>query len=527
MTQALPAACSHRAPASVTAESWPAARAQLAPPGASAVRLCRYSGLNAHPRLSLVSSRLLAAPNVVGELVNEFDHLAQLPPGAISCPNDDGSQIIALLAYPGGRSVTISVGLTGCEVVTSGSVQRSAGAIGAPPAAAPQLVAQLEHLLQATGARDSDNAAGSAAALTHGHWSVLARSPLGPRFGATVAWDGQELLEIGGTATAAMSDGVLAGGAAYDPSRLTWQPIARDPANLPPANAASVWTGHDLFVFGGPTGSHELAAGCCVAGLYDPATNRWTISAKAPFGGLDQPAAVWTGTTVILAGLTASGAGARLEVAGYDPAGNLWTSLNPPAIAGHEPMAMAIVNTDDGVLLWSLWSRARQTGPGSGEIYSGIDVYRLGSSGTWSDVTGGWPQHETVSNPVFTGKQILLPPGQIWCGACSHPAPLDTNGYLVDPDTLRVTPLPHGPLDDLGPQVIWTGAAELSLNAGGEITGPDENVRPGDIAIWNPATGAWTRGPRAPRQVGDAPAVWSGEQLLVLAENGSLLAYGR
>ncbi|MGO9976507.1 MAG: hypothetical protein ACLP01_27600 [Solirubrobacteraceae bacterium] len=282
----------------------------------------------------------------------------------------------ALPAACSDRAVTISVGLTGCEVVTNGSVQRSAGGIGASPAAGPQLVAQLEHLLAGTGARGSDKGAGSAAALTHGHWSVLARSPLGPRFGATVAWDGQEVLEIGGTATAAMSDGVLDSGAAYDPSRLTWQPIAPDPANLPPANAASVWTGRELFVYGGPTGSHELGAGCCVAELYDPATNRWTISAKAPFGGLDQPTAVWTGRTVILAGLTGSSADARLEVASYDPAGNLWRSLNPPAIAGHEPMAMAIVDTDDGVLLWSLWSRARPTGPGSGEIYSGIDVYR-------------------------------------------------------------------------------------------------------------------------------------------------------
>ncbi len=204
VSQTGPAACSAGAPASLAAEGWAAARAQLAPPGASAIRLCRYSGLNAHPRLALVSSRLLTSSAVVRELVDELDHLAPLPPNAISCPNDDGSQMIALLAYPDGHSVTISVGLTDCEVVTNGSVQRTAVAIGSTPAAGPPLVSQLERLLAGAGAWAragmgvSGHGAGSAAALTHGHWSVLARSPLGPRFGATVAWDGRELLEIGG-----------------------------------------------------------------------------------------------------------------------------------------------------------------------------------------------------------------------------------------------------------------------------------------------------------------------------------------
>jgi hypothetical protein len=187
---------------------------------------------------------------------------------------------------------------------------------------------------------------------------------------------------------------------------------------------------------------------------------------------------------------------------------------------------MAIVATSDGVLLWSLWGRTQKTGTNTYTYHSGVDVFRLAGSGTWTNVTGSWPQHQTVDQPVFTGTEILLAPGQIWCGACSHPAPVDANGYRVDPTTLRVTALPHGPLDDLGPQIIWTGSAQISLNPGGEITGPTENIRPGDIAIWNPHTNKWTRGPRAPEQLGEAPAVWDGHRLLVLAQDGSLLSYG-
>ena len=105
----------------------------LAPPGTGAIRLCRYSGLNAHPRLALVGSRLLDSRTIVDQLVTELDRLPALR-GAVACPADDGSQILALLAYPGGHQVSISVGLTGCALVTNGSVHRTAAGLGTPRA---------------------------------------------------------------------------------------------------------------------------------------------------------------------------------------------------------------------------------------------------------------------------------------------------------------------------------------------------------------------------------------------------------
>ncbi len=126
---------------------------------------------------------------------------------------------------------------------------------------------------------------------------------------------------------------------------------------------------------------------------------------------------------------------------------------------------------------------------------------------------------------MFTGSKVLLAPGQIWCGACSHPPPFDAHGYLVNPRTLHLTQIPHGPLDDLGPQILWTGRSELSLNADGGISGPGVHVEPGDLAAWDPQTGRWAREPRAPMHVGDMPAVWTGKRLMVLAQDGHLLAY--
>jgi hypothetical protein len=116
------------------------------PPDATAIRLCRYSGLNAHPRLTLVASRLVTSAGVVRQLVGEFDRLPRLH-GVVACPMDDGSQIVALVSYPAGRRVTISVGLTGCRLVTNGSVHRSAEGLGSPRTFGPQLVATLTRLL--------------------------------------------------------------------------------------------------------------------------------------------------------------------------------------------------------------------------------------------------------------------------------------------------------------------------------------------------------------------------------------------
>jgi hypothetical protein len=255
--------------------------------------------------------------------------------------------------------------------------------------------------------------------------------------------------------------------------------------------------------------------------LFDPIQNRWT-TIHVPVDEMPQALAVWTGSRVVVAGVTK---GNHLEAALLDPGTRAWTRLDPPVPSTHPPIDTALVATRSSVLLWSLWSRTRQTGPGSFEILSGVDVFRLGASGQWSAVTGRWPQHETVTAPAFTGENVLLPPGQIWCGECSHPAPVDEHGYLANPRTLELRPIPHGPLDDLGPAVVWTGAEQISLNGGGDISGPHELVLPGDIAIWNPDTDRWTRGPRAPRLPNSTP-VWDGSHLLTLASDGQLLAFG-
>jgi hypothetical protein len=146
VTRVAPARCAMNAPAAVHPNPWLATRSILAPRGASTIRLCRYSGANSHPALRLTHSVLLRSAGLVRKLVREFDKLPTQGPGAISCPTDDGSEIVAQLAYPSGHRLKISLSLHGCNPVTNGSVTRLAAGVGAPGPFGPPLVAQLSRL---------------------------------------------------------------------------------------------------------------------------------------------------------------------------------------------------------------------------------------------------------------------------------------------------------------------------------------------------------------------------------------------
>jgi hypothetical protein len=351
-------------------------------------------------------------------------------------------------------------------------------------------------------------------------WRQRPRSPLGDRDDPVLVWDGGDVLEIGGTVRGIAQ----ADGAAFDPVTSTWRRIATAPASIGTAGEAVVWTGRQVILFGGQAAGSKDAISCCVAGLYDAARNVWSTSAPAPTGELTQVTAVWTGTRVLVAGV---GHGGLVVAATYDPADDRWTRLDPPRAAGHPAIGVALATAGNRVVLWSMWGRWQQTGPSEYTGYSGIDVYRVTGGGTWQPVASVWPQHESVLVPVTAGAQVLIPPTDTWCGACSHPPRIGAHGYLLDPISMRLTTIPHGPLDDARPQIVWTGAAAVAV-ATSLISGPGVGIRPGDVAFWNPASAAWANGPRLPHRTARTAwtAAWLTDRLLLLAVTGDVLTLG-
>jgi hypothetical protein len=92
----------------------------------------------------LVQARLLTDRGLVAKLVGEFDELKRFLPGACACPSDDGSVILALLADPDGRRVTIEADRTGCRGVSNGDVVSIANGLGTP--VGPELERRLDML---------------------------------------------------------------------------------------------------------------------------------------------------------------------------------------------------------------------------------------------------------------------------------------------------------------------------------------------------------------------------------------------
>ena len=137
-----PTNCARREPSGIPPNAWAPTRRRLAPLGATAIRLCRYGEL---PNVLLLRSTLLTSPIVIERLLNDFDMLPT-PPRGVKCPEDNGSEIVASIAYANGKRVTVAVKLTGCALATNGNLLRSASGFATANNAGPDLVAELQRL---------------------------------------------------------------------------------------------------------------------------------------------------------------------------------------------------------------------------------------------------------------------------------------------------------------------------------------------------------------------------------------------
>jgi hypothetical protein len=138
-------------------------------------------------------------------------------------------------------------------------------------------------------------------------WRRLTPSPLrsapsrilgtGLEVDLDVAWTGTRMLVWNGRA-----------GAAYNPRRNEWKPLAPPPPQPWLPEDTAVWTGNQLIVFGGPK-----------AAAYDPRNERWTTLPPAPIAGRDRHAAVWTGTEMLIWGGCCRGSRHYRDGALYSP----------------------------------------------------------------------------------------------------------------------------------------------------------------------------------------------------------------
>jgi hypothetical protein len=294
---------------------------------------------------------------------------------------------------------------------------------------------------------------------------------------------------------------------------------------------AAVWTGDQLFVWGGYDRMDDGGGTVTADGaLYDPTTSTWRRLPASPLSAQAGAQAIWlNGQVLVLGGQPAVVSGTQYEyrdMAAYDPATDRWTKLpSMPIAKDHSLLNVVAVAVTDHLYAWQEWQRVEPTADGGSTTYSGVDldIYDPARNTWTADVAASRPSDGSDSNnapqgivsAIAIGRDVFVPAAQPWCGGCPGPWVPGQQGRLLNVAMNTWTKLPHGPVDDLGPTSLWTGSALVAVDTGSSTSGPDGTHLPGEVAAWDPTSNSWVSLPAAPLASGGrAVAVWAGDRVL-------------
>jgi hypothetical protein len=231
-----------------------------------------------------------------------------------------------------------------------------------------------------------------------------------------------------------------------------------------------------------------------------PAAGPGRLLPAAPIAVVAGRTSVWTGTELIVSGLTgAAPDGNLLESAevtlSYNPATHAWRRLAAPP------------KTDNYCRRGAVWTGKEMLIWGCGFV-------------AFDPVTNHWRR---LSDPparqgivVWTGSEMIG-----WGGGCCGDA--DSGGAAYNPDTETWRKVAPSPLAaEQRPTGAWTGR-ELVLFVRGidAADGKPSPARYARAAAYNPATDTWRRIAPLPEPRNGATAIWTnGEILIVGGMNG-------
>lgn len=309
--------------------------------------------------------------------------------------------------------------------------------------------------------------------------------PYEPRAGHAAVWTGTELLIVGGTTgsvepppMALRLDGSTRS-LAPPPRRLGWH-----------EGMDAFWTGDQMLVVVG--GGQDLPG--MIVLTYTPATDSWTESDPLPgrhyLGGV-----TWTGTELLLVGGVQNGS--NDQAWRFTPATGEWARLPDPSIPPVEGMK-------------GVWTGTEAV------FYGGYAGLGESPGVAWNPATETWRSLPATGRANFIQRQRMVWTGDHVIVFSGHGGPGHYNRLLLyDPASDAWTesaPIPITPTERLG--AAWTGD-ELIL-WGGYATYGDGNAS-GEGARYDPVTDRWTVMADSPLGARcDHSLTWSGEVAVVL-----------
>ena len=334
-------------------------------------------------------------------------------------------------------------------------------------------------------------------------WTLMGTDINAPtaRSNHTAVWTGNVMVVWGGSGF--FPDNFYKNdGGRYDPSTDTWQTVSTTNAPDPRDSHKAVWTGNEMFVWGGYANAY-LGTG----GRYNPITDAWvgTTLIGAPEPRTDHTV-VWTGSQMIVWG--GIGDFVYNNGAGYFPNTDSWQPISDTAAPSPRDTHTAVW-TGNEMIVWG--------GELIGSYLNTGGRYKLATN-TWVPTsTEGAPDGRMEHTAVWTGAEMIVWGG---CGAnacgISFPNPSGPpagSGGRYDPatDTWTPTSLINGPDGRKEHSAVWTGQEMIVW--GGENA--DGRVNTG--GRYNPASDTWMAASTigAPDARGLFTAVWSGSEMIV------------
>jgi hypothetical protein len=321
------------------------------------------------------------------------------------------------------------------------------------------------------------------------------RGPFDPRAAHVAVWTGSEVLIYGGTSGTHESP-PLDTGLRFDPSERLWRDLPPSPERLswwPTLHA--VWAEDRMMVAGRLIRGDDVAV---VLLAYSPERNVWSVSPPLPGDRTAVGGVVWTGTEVILAG--GDNHYPDSTAWAYDPANEQWRQLPDPPIPDVEGIEGVWTGTE--AIFFGGYAEPPQS---PGAAYNpATDTWRLLAvhPGTWIE----------GHRMIWTGREVIVYSGHI---GPEHQQRL----LLYNPasDTwAESSPSPIPPSERLGG--AWTGDQLIMWGGYATYGTHDEggDAVYGSGAAYDPATDTWTALPLAPlADRCDHTVTWTGSELMI------------